>query len=240
MSLGPPSGSTPGWLIDESSFAGRENLDTAHVERYDSKEDADAGSEVALLERAGLAKDSLVIEFGPGTGQFTVEVARACGRIIAVDVSTPMLARLASKIEELGLRNVELIHAGFLTYRHLGEPADFIYSRLALHHLPDFWKALALSQLRLMLREGGVMRLCDVVYNFDPGEAEERIEAWCASGGETVEAEWSRAELEEHVRDEHSTFTWLLEPMIERCGFQIVTAEHSEDGIFAGYLLRGV
>ncbi|MGC2372877.1 MAG: hypothetical protein WA484_03280 [Solirubrobacteraceae bacterium] len=67
-----------------------------------------------------------------------------------------------------------------------------------------------------------------------------RMEAWCATGGDTVEAEWSRAELEEHVRDEHSTFTWLLEPMIARSGFEIAHAEHSEDGIFAEYLLRAV
>jgi hypothetical protein len=78
----------------------------------------------------------------------------------------------------------------------------------------------------------------DVVYGFEPSEAADRIEAWCATGGDTVEAEWSRTELEEHVRDEHSTFTWLLEPMIERSGFEIVQAEHSEDAMFAQYLLR--
>ena len=48
----------------------------------------------------------------------------------------------------------------------------------------------------------------------------------------------NRADLEEHVRDEHSTFTWLLEPMIERAGFTIEAADHSADGIFARYVLR--
>ena len=66
----------------------------------------------------------------------------------------------------------------------------------------------------------------------------ERIEAWCATGGDDVEADWSRAELEEHVRDEHSTFTWLLEPMIERAGFEIDQVEHSADGMFARYVAR--
>ena len=80
--------------------------------------------------------------------------------------------------------------------------------------------------------------LWDVVYEFAPADAEARIEAWCATGGDTVEAEWGRAELEEHVRNEHSTFTCLLEPMIARSGFKIAHAEHSEDGIFAKYLLR--
>ncbi|HWY89357.1 MAG TPA: class I SAM-dependent methyltransferase [Solirubrobacteraceae bacterium] len=230
----------PGWFLDESSYAGRENLDAAHVERYDAKEDASAASELALLQSLGLARDSLVVEFGAGTGQFTVVVASACARVIAVDVSEPMLTRLRSKVAELDVSNVELIRAGFLTYEHVGRPADFIYSRYALHHLSDFWKSLALIRLRRMLRAGGVLRLWDVVYDFAPAEAEARIEAWCATGGDTVEAEWSRSELEEHVRDEHSTFTWLLEPMIARSGFEIAHADYSEGGIFAKYLLRAV
>lgn len=64
------------------------------------------------------------------------------------------------------------------------------------------------------------------------------MEAWSATGGTEVEGQWSRAELEEHVRDENSTFSWLLEPMIERCGFEIEDAVYSEDDIFAKYVLR--
>ena len=238
MNSQPPSTPTPGWLLDELSFAGRENLDAAHVARYDTKEDASAASEVALLRDIGLARDCLVVEFGAGTGQFTVEVAPACARVIAVDISEPMLNQLEAKIARLGLDNVEIVRAGFLTYEHVGSPADLIYSRFALHHLPDFWKAVALSRLRHMLRPGGVLRIWDVVYHFAPAEAEERIEAWCATGGNTVGAEWSRTELEEHAREEHSTFSWLLEPIIVRSGFEIVRAEHSDDAIFAKYLLR--
>jgi hypothetical protein len=35
----------------------------------------------------------------------------------------------------------------------------------------------------------------------------------------------TRSELAEHIRDEHSTFTWLLEAMIERADFAIAAAE---------------
>ena len=40
------------------------------------------------------------------------------------------------------------------------------------------------------------------------------------------------------MRDEHCTSTWLLEAIIERAGSTIEQAYHSEDGIFARYLLR--
>ena len=230
----------PTWFIDELEYAGRENLDPGHVARYDGKEDAGAPDEVALLKDLGLTRESLVVELGAGTGQFTLAVAPECARVIAVDVSPPMLARLQAKAGAADLSNVEVVQSGFLTYEHTGNPADFVYSRFALHHLPDFWKAVALGRIRRLLRVGGVFRLWDVVYDFDPSEAEERIEAWCATGGGSVEGEWSRAELEEHVRDEHSTFTWILEPMMRRCGFEIEADERSEDGVFAKYVLRAV
>ena len=87
------------------------------------------------------------------------------------------------------------------------------------------------------MRPGGLLRLWDIVYSFAPEEADGRIEQWCASIPETgEETDWVRADVEEHVRDEHSTFTWLLEPMLNRSGFDIVARDVSTDGIFAGYL----
>jgi len=167
-------------------------------------------------------------------------VAPHCERVIAVDVSPVMLDLLRHRVAEESLDNVEVVAAGFLTYEHHGPPADFAYTRYALHHLPDFWKAVALVRLHDVLRPGGVLRLSDVVYNFGPGEAENRLEEWCATGGDEIEGDWSRAELEEHARDEHSTFTWLLEAMVERSGFVVEDAAYSADGIDAQYVLRAV
>lgn len=71
-----------------------------------------------------------------------------------------------------------------------------------------------------------------------PQDAEASVEAWCSTGGPDVEAGWTRAELEEHARDEYSTYTWLLEPMMERSGFEITDAIYSQDRIFARYIAR--
>lgn len=228
-----------GWLLDERASAGRENLDAVHVSRYDAKEDGDPLGEVRFLENLGLDARSTVLDLGAGTGQFTLAVAPICSRVIAVDVSPVMQALLRRKVEAAGHRNVECVSAGFLTYEHSGEPVDLAYSRYALHHLPDFWKAQALVRLARFMRPEAVLRLWDVVYSFQPDEAQERIESWCATVAVTgVETDWIRAELEEHVRDEHSTFTWLLEPMIERSGFRIEAADYSPDGMFAKYVAR--
>lgn len=230
--------SAPGWLLDELRSAGRENLDADHVARYDAKMDSGAADEVALLRHLGLDDESVLVDLGAGTGQLTLAAAPQCRRVVAVDVSPVMLQRLRTRVRAEALTNVEVTRGGFLTYDHQGDPADVVYSRYALHHLPDFWKAVALTRIRTMLRPGGLMRLSDVVWNFGPDEAPQRIEAWCATAGTHIDGEWSRDELEEHVRDEHSTFTWLLEPMIERAGFTIETATYSTDGIDAQYMLR--
>jgi SAM-dependent methyltransferase len=228
----------PGWLLNEVASAGRENLDPDHVARYDYKEDADAAAEVALLRELGLTPASSVIDMGAGTGQFTLSVAAQCRQVVAVDVSPVMLKELRRKVALLRLGNIRTVLGGFLTYEHRDHPVDVIYSRLALHHLPDVWKAVALSRMREAIRAGGLLRLVDVIYDFEPQDAFKRLEAWCATGGHEIVGEWARVELEEHVRDEHSTFRWLLEPMIQRADFAIEDVEFSEDGIYGSYVLR--
>lgn len=156
----PKPNRTPGWLLHEAANAGRENLDADHVSRYDGKEDAGAADEVLVLQRAGLTGESVVVELGAGTGQFAIAVAPMCGRVVAADVSPVMLRALRAKIDGARLDNIEVVQAGFLTYEHQGSPADFVYSRYALHHLPDFWKAVALARIHQVLRPGGVLRVC--------------------------------------------------------------------------------
>jgi SAM-dependent methyltransferase len=228
------------WWLDERAHAGREHFDEQHAQRYDAKEDAHAIEEIALLQDASvLGPECAVVDFGAGSGQFALAAAQVCKRVVAVDVSPVMLARLAEKLDRRAAGNVEAICAGFLTYRHSGEPVDVVYSRYALHHLPDFWKAIALRRIAGVLRPGGVLRLWDVVYSFEPVDAERRIEAWITETmSADVERGWTRSELAEHVRDEHSTFTWLLEPMLERAGFDIVDASYSASGVFARYLCQ--
>jgi ubiquinone/menaquinone biosynthesis C-methylase UbiE len=227
------------WIPDELATAGRENLDPEHASRYDEKEDARASDEVAWLQARGLGEGATVVDLGAGTGQFTVAVAPTVERVVAVDVSPVMLEPLRAKVAARGLDNVEVVQAGFLTYEHAGAPADLVYSRYALHHLPDLWKVVALRRMAAMLRPGGLLRLLDIVFGFDPADVAVGLKAWVDAFSEVApEGMWNRADIEEHVRDEHSTFTWLLEPMLERAGFSIADADLAEDRVVAAYLCR--
>ncbi len=225
----------PHWLIDESAHAGPEHLDPAYAAGYNRKAQFDPADDLALLRDLGLNQQSTLVDFGAGTGTFALTAAPLCKRVVAVDVSPAMLATVRTKAEHLGLSNVECVRHGFLTYEHQGSPAGFAYTRNALHHLPDFWKALALRRIAALLRPGGVLRLHDLVFSCTPDEAAQVIEAWVAMGAERPEDGWTGAELETHVREEYSTFNWLLEPMLEQAGFEIREAAYRPSRTYAAY-----
>jgi SAM-dependent methyltransferase len=225
----------PSWFPDELAHAGDEHLDPAYVRGYDRKAGTDPAGDVALLRDLGLNESHTLVDLGAGTGTFALAAAPFCRRVVAVDVSRAMLTVLGERAARLGIGNVEDAQAGFLGYEHRGEAADFVYSRNALHHLPDFWKGLALARIAAILRPGGVLRLRDLVYSFDPSEAESIIGAWLDRAPDDPERGWTRSELEKDVREEHITFSWLLEPLLERAGFAIRDASYDASRVFAAY-----
>jgi ubiquinone/menaquinone biosynthesis C-methylase UbiE len=210
------------WWLDERAHAGDEHLDERYVANYDRKAGFDPAEDVEVLRRHGVGPESVVVDLGAGTGTFTASVAALCGRVIAVDVSPAMVTALRARVDELGLANVTVVEAGFLTYEHEGPPADAVYTRNALHQVPDFWKAVALDRIAGLLRPGGLLRLRDLVYDFAPRDAGVRIESWLAGAVDDPAVGWTAGELAQHVRTEFSTYAWLLDAMLDRCGFEIV------------------
>jgi SAM-dependent methyltransferase len=223
------------WFMDELSHAGTEHLDSAYVAGYDRKASFDPTPDLNLLHNFGFGAESTLIDFGTGTGEFALAAARTCRRVVAVDISPAMLDALRLKAARQGVTNLEVVRQGFLTYEHQGEEADFVFSKNALHHLPDFWKAVALERIGRMLKPGGVLRLRDLVFSFDPEDSERVVEAWLEKAPVRPEDGWTQIELETHVREEFSTFSWLLEPMLHRAGFEIRQATYSESRVFAAY-----
>lgn len=49
-----------------------------------------------------------------------------------------------------------------------------MYTRNALHHLPDFWKAVALNRVAGIMRTGAVLR----IHDFQPSESERILDRW--------------------------------------------------------------
>ena len=226
---------TPLWFLDELAHAGSEHLDPGYVPGYDLKAGTDPADDLDVLRDLGLNESHTLVDLGAGTGTFALAAAPLCRRVIAVDVSPVMLAHLRQRAAPSGIENIECVQSGFLSYEHQGAPADFVYSRHALHHLPDFWKVIALARIAAMLKAGGIFYLRDLIFSFEPDEAGHAIEMWLANAPERAEQGWTRAELETHLCEEYSTFSWLLEPMIKHAGFAIQSVNHGALRVHSAY-----
>ncbi|HEX5417104.1 MAG TPA: class I SAM-dependent methyltransferase [Chloroflexota bacterium] len=214
------------YFIDELAHAGPEHLDTDFVAGYDRKQAFDPASDLAVLRGLGLSQSSALVDLGSGTGRFALAAAREFGQVISVDISPAMLDYQRTRAREAGLANLSLVHAGFLTYEHVEPLADAVYTRNALHHLPDFWKAIALKRLAAILRPGGILRVHDLIYDFSPSDAEQVFDRWLAGAATDPSRGYTREDLAEHIRTEHSTYRWLFEPMLVAAGFKVLSVEY--------------
>lgn len=213
-------------MLDELAHAGPEHLDAAFIAGYDRKQGyPDPADDIAAFEAHGLGRSSAVIDLGAGTGQFAIAAARRFGRVTAADVSPAMVDALREKGAAAGLANLDCVRAGFLSYAPDGPPADGVHTRNALHQIPDFWKGIALQRIAGLLRPGGVLRLRDLIFDFQPREAEEVFRDWFAGAAADPAAGYTAADYAEHIRTEYSTYRWLLEPLLAAAGFEIVSVQ---------------
>ena len=225
-------------MLDELAHAGPEHLDEEFIAGYDRKQGyPDPAADIAAFQAHGLGSTSVVVDFAAGTGQFAVPAAEQFGRVIAVDVSLAMQTALKAKVKsesgEVDATRLECVRGGFLSYAP-AEPVDGVYTRNALHQLPDFWKVMALRRIADMLRPGGVLRLLDLIYDFAPGETDAMFADWFAKAATDPAEGYTAADYAEHIRTEYSTFRWLLEPMLAATGFEVAEVSY-ERRLYGAY-----
>lgn len=209
------------WRINELAHAGDEHLDMAFVAAYDAKQQTDPTEDVEALLGLGVDDAATVVDLGCGTGIFSMAIAPHVGRVVAADISPAMVAYLRRQVASAGLDNVTVVEAGFMSYRHEGGPADVVHTRNALHQIPDFHKGVALARIAEILRPGGILFLRDLVYDFEPAEAEDAIAAWFAGAVVPPAAGYTAEDLALHVRTEHSTYRFCLDALLAHTGFMI-------------------
>lgn len=224
----------PTWYYDEFKQIGTDYEFADEVRNYDKRmhELRNIPKETAdTINKLGITKGSILVEFGCGTAELSIAAAELCSRVHAVDISPVMIDYAREKAKSRNANNVEFHHAGFLTYEHADEPADIIVTQLAMHHLPDFWKIVALGRINDMLKPGGKFFLRDVVYSFDMKEYRNELDVWLS----TIKGSCGSVNCKNHIRDEYSTTSWIMEDMLKHTGFNIISADY-KDGVFGAYL----
>jgi putative AdoMet-dependent methyltransferase len=98
-----------------------------------------------------------VLDFGAGTGLISAHVAPHVHKIVAVDTSEAMLAKLAAKPELRG--KVEAICVD-ITEKPVDRRFDLVISAMAMHHVPD--TAALIQSFAEHLKPGGRLAVADL------------------------------------------------------------------------------
>ncbi|MES2340873.1 MAG: class I SAM-dependent methyltransferase [Pseudomonadota bacterium] len=225
----------PDWWYDDLRQVGLDFEDEGQVATYDARQRGDAAADRALLSGLGVTRDTALADIGCGTGVLACVAAGMARSVRAIDVSGAMLRAAQARARDQGLSNIVFERGGFLTFPASGD-LDLIVTKNALHHLPDMWKAVALTRMRDALKPGGRLYIRDVVFNCAPDAIPRTVESWI--GWMTRETGYSREDVACHVREEHTTFGWILARMITETGFRLVSRVH--DGVYGTYVAEAV
>jgi len=136
-----------------------------------------------LLQALALAPGETVLEVGPGTGYYTLPVARALqpgGTLHIADVQPEMLEHATGKAREAGIDNVEPREADARSLPYAAASFDAAFLVAVLGEVPD--QDAALRELRRVLRPRGRLVVGELFG--DPHMVGERtLRRRCASAG---------------------------------------------------------
>lgn len=125
---------------------------------------SDVVAAVLRESRTDAPAGSVAVDLGAGSGQITIPLAEARGRVLAVDVSARLLERLGTKAAERGIANIQRLTHPIETLDLSPASVDLVVSNYALHHLRDIDKERLLERCYTWLRPGGRVVIGDMMF----------------------------------------------------------------------------
>lgn len=226
------------WQYDETTQVGTDYQNEDEVRNYDIHMqklrdiEAEAREIGIALE---ISNNSTLWEIGTGTGECALALAANAKHIYATDISPTILSYASLKAEKRQINNVTFKNGGFLSGFQPKEQVDGIISQLALHHLPDFWKASAFNTIAKKLKPNGRLYLRDVVFSPGTSDNDEFFQA-VIEGIRSQAGEEVAQQTIQHIKAEFSTFDWILEGMIARSGLELI--EKNNNGFLSVYVCK--
>jgi 2-polyprenyl-3-methyl-5-hydroxy-6-metoxy-1,4-benzoquinol methylase len=207
------------WYYNER---GRLGLSSAVASICDCRDDRDTHARAAL-GMLGVKPGWRIADIGCGNGILACEAALMGAEVDAIDISPAMLAlaEIQAKDRKVAIRTQP---AGLLSFDYQPDSYDLIVSEFALHHLPDFWKSVALARIFAALKPGADFYLRDIVFVSAPDGVERGVGEWADFS--IKNHDFDRDSVITHMRDEYSTFGWVIERMLTDVGFTLVSADY--------------
>jgi ubiquinone/menaquinone biosynthesis C-methylase UbiE len=128
-----------------------------------------------VVELAEVRPDDYAVDLGAGTGLLALALAPLVQELVAVDISERMLERLDDRAAADGVSNVEPLVADLRRLPLEDECATLVVSNYAFHHLDDPGKELALAEARRILRPGGRLVICDMMFSLSLERRDRRL-----------------------------------------------------------------
>ena len=211
------------WLYNEYTHVGVNFNDIKQIELYEkyNKSEEQKEKEVKFIsQKINLNQEHILLDVGTGTGCITIELAKRCKKIYAIDISKEMISQAKKNAKEHGVDNIVFCCSGFLNYKHKGESIDSIISQVTLHHLPDFWKMVAIEHMYSILKFGGTFCLSDTAISINMKEYKKCIDQYILSIRKKLNPVMAE-NIKLNIQQEYPTFDWVLIEMIKRVGFII-------------------
>lgn len=135
------------------------------AENWDSQGSAGLTAVVqAVIDTCLTPAGTTAVDLGAGSGQVTLPLARRCERMLAVDLSEPLLAQLQQKAAESSITNISTVAQPLETLDLQPVSVDLIVSNYALHHLRDADKARLIERCYAWLAPGGQLVIGDMMF----------------------------------------------------------------------------
>ncbi len=128
-----------------------------------------------IVELAEPRREDRVVDLGAGTGLLALALAPRVKELVAVDISERMLERLDDAAAADGVHNIEPLVADLRRLPLEDESATLVVSNYAFHHLDDPGKELALAEARRILRPGGRLVICDMMFSLSLEPRDRRL-----------------------------------------------------------------
>jgi tRNA (cmo5U34)-methyltransferase len=188
----PNDRAAPGWNSSDRAERYLERIDTI-LPRTDGEE---------VLRSILPAEPRSVLDLGCGDGRLAALVLESCptvDRVLAVDLSPPMLARARERFD--GDRRVDVQTFDLAdSLQPLGS-FDVIVSGFAIHHLADERKRRLFAEVAAQLQPGGLFANLEVVASSSPELHATFLEAIGRPGDDP----------EDHLADAESQAQWMRE-----------------------------
>jgi ubiquinone/menaquinone biosynthesis C-methylase UbiE len=143
----------------------------------------------AMITALSFGPDSVVMDYGAGTGNVSFEIAKHAGSVIAADSSEGMLRVLKEKISAAEVKNIKAVIFDAEKQRWSAPPFTHIVSSMTMHHITDIRSVF--NSFHSMLKSGGAVAIADLAsedgtfhndnkgvrhFGFEPGFLAEKLE----------------------------------------------------------------